>query len=61
MPSPVTMPALVFWRYTRPAPPVARITAWQANSTGLPVAISMASTPCTRPSSTIRSATKNSS
>ena len=27
MPSPVTMPALVFCRKTRPAPPVRRITA----------------------------------
>jgi hypothetical protein len=61
MPSPVTMPALVFCRYTRPAPPVHSTTARQRKQHQAPLAISMASTPQTRPSSTSRSATKNSS
>jgi hypothetical protein len=61
MPSPVTMPPLVFSRNTRPAPPVAMITLFASISRNSPLAISMATTPCTRPSSTSRSTTKCSS
>ena len=61
MPSPVTVPALVFCRKTRPAPPVTsttrrirtgRIRRWRSRSRARPR---------TRPSSTISSAQKNSS
>ncbi len=61
MPSPVTMPPLVFSRNTRPAPPVAMITDLAWISVNSPVAISIATTPCTRPSSTTRSPQKCSS
>ena len=61
MPSPVTMPPLVFSRNTRPAPPVAMITAFAWISLNSPVAISIATTPWTRPSSTTRSTQKCSS
>ena len=61
MPSPVTMPALVFSRKTRPAPPVARITAFASISVKRPEATSMTTTPCARPSWTTRSRQKYSS
>ena len=61
MPSPVTMPALVFWPKTRPAPPVHMIAALHSIRKNSPLAMSIATTPCTRPSSTTRSAQKNSS
>src|SRR6185369_15110983 len=61
IPSPVTMPPLVFSRNTRPAPPVAMITAFASISVNPPVAIWIASTPWQRPSSTIRSVQKYSS
>ncbi len=52
MPSPVTMPALVLKRNSRPAPPVASTTALARNSSSSPVATCRAMTPTTAPSCT---------
>ena len=52
MPSPVLMLAFVVNGKTLPQPPVARMTAFAAIVWILPVSSSIATTPCTRPSST---------
>ncbi len=51
IPSPVLMAALVVNGKTRPAPPVHRITARAAIAWILPLEISIATQPCTWPSS----------
>src|SRR5450759_1682235 len=61
MPSPVTMPPLVFSRNTLPAPPVAMITDLACINVNLPVATSITTTPWQRPSSTTMSQQKYSS
>jgi hypothetical protein len=45
MPSPVTIPPLVFSRNTRPAPPVAMMTDLASISVNSPEAISMVTAP----------------
>src|ERR1700730_419648 len=61
MPSPVTMPPLVFCRNTRPAPPVAITTARAWMAVNSPVDSDSTTAPWTRPSSTSRSTQKYSS
>ena len=61
MPSPVLMLALVVNGKTLPPPPVASTTALAVIAWIFPVASSMATTPCTRPSSASSRVTKLSS
>ena len=61
MPSPVLMLALVVNGKTRPQPPVQRTTAFAVIASIRPVISSIATTPCTRPSSTSSRVTNHSS
>jgi hypothetical protein len=61
MPSPLLIAALVVNGKTLPHPPVHRITARAVIASIFPDARSIATTPCTRPSSTMSLVTNHSS